>query len=985
MSSRLRIIPLIITLLFAVPLAAQERIRVSGTVFDENGLTLIGASVQEDGTPNGAITDLDGNYTITARAGGNLTFSYIGYDPQTFPVPSDGKLDVTLRPDANVLSEIVVIGYGVQRKTDLTGSVSSVSKEDFNDGMISSPEQLINGKVSGLQIVNYGGSPSAGSQIRIRGGASLNASNDPLIVLDGVPMEVGGSVSGGGNFLALINPNDIESITVLKDAASTAIYGSRASNGVIIITTRKGADTKQRPRISFTTTNGLHTPTKSADMVSREQMIDLVNTFGNDAQKALMDPSVSTDWSKLIFKPAFGTDNSLSVSGNIAQVLPYRVSAGYNNQNGILTTDNSTRYTGSLTLSPTLRDNHLKIVLNGKGTYTTNRFANQSAIWGASTHNPTIPVYSGDDAFLGFYEAIDKNGKPVNGATGNPLGLIEGRDDTSKVYRVIGSFDADYSVHFLPELHLHATLGYDYSNGRGHVYVPSDAYQNFDTGGLDYDYGPQENFNRLATFYLNYNKYFDSIKSNFDLTAGYDYQFWRYWSPEFASYNARDPKELQSTSGASDQRHVLVSWYSRFNYSYASKYLLGISFRADGSSRFAPESRWGLFPSVSAAWKISSEDFFEPVKEVMSTAKIRLSYGVTGQQDGISNYGYMPLYTASQPGAYYMFGGVPVQTYRPGSYNADLKWETTKALNAGFDFGLLEDRITGSVDYYIRNTEDLLATVPVAAGTNFDKQLLSNVGNISSTGVEMSINANVLKTKDWNWDVSANATWMKTRITNLRLNAEGASPDTPAGWIDSHYVQVLSEHYAPYSFFVYKQVYDAETLRPIEGLYADLSNDGVIDSRDLYHHHSPAPDWMLGLSTSVQWKKLTVSTTLRANIGNYLFNGMAMNTGAWETVSYNTFQVNKVHSSFLETNFRTRQYESDYYVENASFLKMDNLQVSYNFGQVTKWFSLNLSAMVQNVFTLTGYTGVDPECSGGIDMSVYPRPRIFSLTVGLDF
>ena len=979
-----KIFTVFLPLLAAMPLWAQ--VRVSGTVSDENGIPLIAASVMEDGTSNGTVTDIDGNYSITAKAGGTLTIGYIGYASQTVTVPlADGTLNITLLPDANVLSETIVIGYGVQRKTDLTGSVSSVSQKDFNDGMISSPEQLINGKVSGVQIVSGGGSPTAGSTIRIRGGASLNASNDPLIVLDGVPMEVGGSVSGSGNFLSLVNPNDIESITILKDAASTSIFGSRASNGVIIITTRKGAATKSRPRISFTSTNGLQSPTKSADMVSRDEMIDLVNVFGNDAQKALMNPAVSTDWNKLIFRNAFSTDNSLSVSGNIGAFLPYRVSAGYSNQNGILKTDNATRYTGSVTLSPSFFENHLKLVLNGKGTLSSNRFANQSAIWGGSTHNPTVPVYSAGTDFLGFYEAIDNNGKPVNGATGNPLGLIEGRTDTSKVYRLIGSFDADYSAHFLPELHLHATLGYDYSNGRGHIYVPKEAYQNFDTGGLDYDYGPQENFNRLATIYLNYNKYFESIKSSVDFTAGYDYQFWRYWSPAFTSYNARDPREVQSTSAANDQRHVLVSWYARLNYSYASKYLLGASFRADGSSRFSPKSRWGVFPSLSAAWKISEEDFFSGIKGVMSTAKARLSYGVTGQQDGIANYSYMPLYTASQAGAYYMFGGVPVQTFRPASYNADLKWETTKAFNAGFDFGFLEDRITGSVDYYVRNTQDLLATVPVAAGTNFDKQLLTNVGNIRSTGVEMTLNASVIDTKDWSWDISANATWMKTAITNLRLNKEGDAPDTPAGWIDSHFVQVLSEGYAPYSFYVYKQIYDAESGKPIEGLYADLNGDGQINSYDLYHHHSPAPDWMLGLTTSVRWKKLSVSTTLRANIGNYLFNGMAMNTGAWETVSYNSFQVNKVHSSFLDSNFSKRQYESDYYVENASFLKMDNLQVSYDFGQIAPWCRLNLSAMVQNVFTITRYTGVDPECAGGIDMSVYPRPRIFSLTVGLEF
>ena len=985
MLHQFKIIPVLAALLLALPLAAQDKVKVTGTVYDETGATLVGASVVEDGTMNGTETDLDGQFSLVAAPGGSITVGFLGYVSQTLAVPQGGSaLSVTLLPDANVLAETVVIGYGVQRKTDLTGSVSSVGSDQFNEGMISSPEQLINGRVSGVQITSGGGSPTAGSTIRIRGGASLNASNDPLIVLDGVPMEVGGSVSGGGGFLSLINPNDIENITILKDAASTAIYGSRASNGVIIITTRKGSMAKSRPKISFTSTNGIQTPTKSADMATRDEMIELVNTFGRDYQKALMNPDVSTDWNSLIFRPAFTTDNSLSVSGNMGEVLPYRISAGYSNQDGILKTDNSTRYTGSITLSPSLLDNHLKLVMNAKGTMTNNRFANQDAIWGGSTHNPTVPVYSGEDAFMGYYEAIDNNGKPVNGATGNPLGLLETYKSTSKVYRMIGSFDADYKMHFLPELHLHATLGYDYSRGSGHVYVPKEAFRNYDTGGQDYDYGPQENFNRLATVYLNYNKYFESAKSNVDITAGYDYQFWRAYSPEFTLYNAREPKEIQSTSAASDQRHALVSWYARLNYSYASKYLLSLSMRADGSSRFAPESRWGLFPSVSAAWKISEEDFFAGLKPAFSTAKLRVSYGVTGQQDGIANYSYMPLYTASQSGAYYMFGGAPVQTYRPAAYNEALKWETTKSINAGLDFGFADDRITGSVDYYIRRTEDLLATVPVAAGTNFNREMLTNVGNISSTGVELNLNAAIIDTKDLSWNISANATWMKTVITNLRLNAEGSSPDTPAGWIDSHYVQVLSEGYAPYSFYVYKQIYD-ESGKPIEGLYADLHEDGEINSYDLYHHHSPAPDWMLGLGSSLRWKKLTLSTTLRANIGNYLFNGMAMNTGAWETVSYNSFQVNRVHRSFLTSNFGTRQYESDFYVENASFLKMDNLQLSYDFGQIAPWCRLNLSAIVQNVFTLTGYTGVDPECAGGIDMSVYPRPRIFSLTLGLEF
>lgn len=963
---------------------AQNVRRVTGTVTDDKGETLIGATVKERTHGAGTVTDLDGRFSLDVDGRvSELQISYVGYKTKTVKISSGGPLTVTLESDEHILQEAVVIGYGVQRKSDLTGSVSSVNSKDFNQGVVNSAEALVNGKVSGVQIISSGGSPSAGSTIRIRGGASLNASNDPLIVLDGMPMEVGGSVSGSGNFLSLINPNDIESMTILKDASSTAIYGSRASNGVIIITTKKGTSSV-RPKITFSSTNALQTPTRTADMITREELYRLVRTYGNDSQKSLLNDGVDTDWNKEIFHTAFGTDNNLGISGR-AGAIPYRLSFGASGQNGILRTDNVTRYTGSITLTPMLLDNRLKLNINLKGTCSDNRFANTEAIWSSATHNPCSPVYSGSDAFLGYYEAADANGVPVNGATGNPAGLLDNYHSTSKVYRAIGSFDADYSFRFLPGLHAHLTLGYDGSRGRGHVYVPHEAYQYYNTGGRNYSYGPQRNSNRLFTFYLDYGRYFDRIKSNIEVTAGYDYQAWKYTNAAYTELNDREPAEVQSASAADDQRHVLLSYYARLNYSFNGRYLLTASLRRDGSSRFGRGSRWGSFPSVALGWRMSEEDFFKPLKPVFSTLKLRASYGVTGQQDGIANYGYQPLYTLSQPGACYMFGGRPVATYRPSAYNSGLKWETTKAWNWGLDFGFLGDRITGSIDCYYRRTEDLLATVPVAAGTNFNKQMLSNVGNITGKGVEISLSATPVQTDSWEWSLSGNATWQSNKITNLRLNARSASPHTPAGAIDSHYVQVLSEGYAPYSYYVYKQIYDERTGLPIEGLYADLNGDGKVDSKDLYHHHSPSADWLFGFSTSVRWKRLTLSTSLRASVGNYLYNGMAMNTGAWETMSYNSYQLNRLHASYLDTHFRKRQYESDFYVENASFLKMDNVQLSYNFGKIAKWCSLNASFMVQNVFTLTGYTGVDPECQGGIDMSVYPRPRIYSLTIGLDF
>lgn len=976
---------LLLVVAIAVPqmAMAQDSRIVTGNVTDEAGLPLLGVTVLVPGTSTGTSTDIDGNFSVKVPAGATtLEFSYIGYSRLALPIQGE-TMNVQMTPDTQVMDEVVVIGYGSQKKDDLTGSITAVGEKDFNEGLISSPEQLINGKVAGVQIVSAGGSPTSGSTIRIRGGASLNASNDPLIVLDGVPMEVGGSVSGAGNFLSLINPNDIESMTILKDASSTAIYGSRASNGVIIITTKKGGGDKIK--VSLQTTHSFQTKTKTADMLTRGEFIDMVNRYGTDAQKALLG-TADTDWNDEIFKTAYGTDNNLSVSGRFTRNFPFRVSFGYTNQDGILRTDNSTRYTGNINLSPSFFDDYLKLNLSVKGTWNNSRFAPTETIWNASAMNPTIPVHSGDDMFGGYTEAHPAGTESVvTGAMANPVGEINQRDDKSKVYRFIGNFDIDYKMHFLPELRAHVSLGYDYSHGEGDVYVPAEAYSYFTSGGRDYHYGPQENFNKLLTAYLNYNKEFDAISSTLDVTAGYDYQQWEYKNAAMQELNVAGV--AQSTSAAADEKHGLVSFYGRVNYSYDARYLLTATMRYDGSSRFSEDNRWGAFPSVALAWRISNEKFFKPLNHVMNDLKLRLSWGMTGQQDGIANYSYMPVYTVSQDGAQAIMGGNAYYTYRPEAYNPNLKWETTKAFNVGLDFGFLNNRISGSVDYYNRKTSDLLATVSIPAGINFAREMLTNVGNVKSSGVEIAINATPIETKDWTWSVSANATWLDNEITNLSTNPNSAAKTyTNVGTaFDSYYVQTFTEGAAPYAFYVYKQVYDQETGRPIEGLYADLNGDGVVNGDDRYLYHSPAPDWMLGFSTSVRWKRLTLSTSLRANVGNYVYNGTAMSTGALNTMSYNSYQLNNLHSSFLDTRFTTRQYQSDYYVENASFLKMDNIQLSYNFGQITKWCSLNVSAMVQNVFTITKYSGVDPEVQSGIDSSVYPRPRIYSLTVGLDF
>ena len=965
----------------ASPLWAQSGREVKGQVVDETDMPMIGASVTAKGTSTGVITDLDGNFVLKVPDEvKELQISYVGYTTVTVPIPADGNLFVKLQPNAQVLSDVVVIGYGTTRKSDLTGSVTNVKSDDFNAGLIASPEQLINGKVSGVQIMSNSGSPTAGSTIRIRGGASLTASNDPLIVLDGVPLETGGISGNSGNFLSLINPNDIESMTILKDASSTAIYGSRASNGVIIITTKKGSS--GRLKATFSTTQSIQTQTALTDMLSYDEFVHVVNTQGSAAQQALLG-TARTDWNDEVYRPAYGTDNNLSLSGSIAENFPVRASVGYYVQNGLLDTDKAKRLTGSVSLSPSFFDDHLKLTLNVKGSLNNNRFANTDAIWNAATWNPTLPVYSGLGTFGGYTEATDNVGQLVNGGTVNPVGAIRQYKSTSRVSRFVGNFDVDYKMHFLPELKFHATLGYDYAKGQGEVYVPAEAAQFNTSGGRDYEYGPQKNINRLLTAYLNYSKYFESWKSNVDATVGYDYQYWKTTSPAYDELNTQGVS--QSSIAASDQRHVLLSYYARLNYSFDSRYMLTATVRRDGTSRFSADNRWGTFPSVALGWRVTEEDFLKD-NPVLSNLKLRASYGVTGQQDGIGNYNYLPVYTVSQTGAEAQFGTEYHHTFRPEAYVSDLKWETTTSWNVGFDFGFLDDRITGSFDYYTRQTKDLLATVPSPAGVNFDKSILTNVGNVDSQGIEVSLNATPVKTDNWNWDISFNMTWQKMKVKNLSLVEGGAATNIEAGaWIDGHCVQVLSEGYEPYMFYVYKQLYDEKTGRPVEGAYADLNGDGVINTDDRYRYKSAAPDFIFGLSTSLSYKKWTLSTSLRANVGNYVYNGMAMNTGAWETMSYNTSQLNNLHHSYLETGFQNRQHLSDYYVENGSFLKMDNLSLSYNFGRVCRWFGLSASLLVQNVFCITKYSGADPEVPSGMDASFYPRPRTYSLTLGFDF
>nr|WP_287801400.1 TonB-dependent receptor [Prevotella sp.] len=970
-------------LMGCLQLLAQSRM-IQGEVTDaQNGEPLIGATVMVEGEKSGTVTDFDGNFKLQVTSSAKkVKISYIGYVDKIVEI-SD-RMKVKLESDSQILTDVVVIGYGTARKSDLTGSVATVSSKDFNKGLVSSPEQLINGKVSGVQIMSNSGSASAGSTIRVRGGASLNASNDPLIVLDGVPLEQGGISGNSSNFLSMINPADIESMTVLKDASSTAIYGSRASNGVIIITTKKGQ--QGAVKVNFNTTNSLQTRAQMVDMLSRDDFVNVINQFGTDNQKSLLG-TANTDWNDEVYRTAFGTDNNLSVSGSIDKWLPFRVSVGYYNQSGLVRKDNVERWTGNVVLTPSFFQDHLKLTINAKGTLNNNSFNNSGAVWAAATFNPTLPVYSGNSNYGGYNEALDADGYPVNAGVRNPRGLVDLYDSKSKVSRFIGSMDVDYKVHFLPELKLHATIGADYAKGDGTIYVPAYAAQAFNKdeslSGSDYKYGPQKNENRLLTLYANYAKYFENIKSNVDLTAGYDYQYWKSTTPLYYTLSAAGT--TLSTVKASDYRHVMLSYYGRVNYSFDGKYLLTATVRRDASSRFSKNTRWGTFPSVALGWTLTEEPWLKNQK-VLSNLKLRASYGVTGQQEGIGNYNYLPVYTSSVTGAEALINGQYINTYRPEAYVENLKWETTTSWNFGLDFGFLNGRIGGAIDFYTRKTKDLLASVPTAAGTNFSKTILTNVGNVDSKGIEVSLNATPIQTKDWEWNLSYNFTWQNMKVKNLSLTKGGSQTNVKVGpSIDAYQFQVLSEGYEPYMFYVYHQLYDPETGKPIEGAYADLNHDGEINDADLYRYHSPAPKYIMGLSTSLRYKQLTLGMSFRANIDNYVYNGMGMSTGAWETVSYNNSQLNNLNTSFLKTGFKTRQYLSDYYVENASFLKLDNLSLSYNVGKINKWASLTVSAMVQNVFTITGYSGTDPEVPNGMDNSFYPRPRTYSLSLGLQF
>jgi TonB-linked SusC/RagA family outer membrane protein len=983
-------------LLLAGNVSAQER-TVTGRVTDSAGAGVSNASVVVRGGKSGTQTAADGTFSLKVPSNATgLTISSVGYGLQTVDI-GNGPVNVTLRASNAALSEVVVIAYGTRRRGDLTGSVTAVSAKDFQKGNIASPEQLLVGKVPGMQITSGGGAAGGGSMIRIRGTASLNASNDPLVVIDGIPVE-GNGINGADNLLATINPNDIESISVLKDASASALYGSRASNGVIIVTTKKG--TQGGVKYNFSTQLSAGVVAKTIPVLTGDQIRSIITEqatiSGNNTYKNMLG-TANTDWQREIYRTAIGTDNTISASGTVNKVLPFRASLGYYDQNGILKTDNFKRISGSLNLSPKFFDNHLSVNLSFKASHVINRKAEGGAIGSAAGFDPTKPVRdtSGKD-YGGYYEWLTSGGVPLALATRNPLAQLELTNNKVKVGRQIGNVQFDYKLHFLPDLHVLANVGLDHTKSAGNYINDSTSAQNYLTRGYVIQ-SEQEKMNTLAEVSLFYSKELRSINSRFDVLVGHTYQDFLTKVTNFPAFSQRGRGRLDTIAGsvpvfATDRpRYRLEGYIGRINYTLADKYLLTASIRRDASSKFASDNRVGYFPAAAFAWKIK-QDLFKN-SNVLTDLKLRVGYGLTGQQDGIDYYGYIPKYGySSSTAAQYQLGTSYQPFLGPLAYNPNLKWETTATTNVGLDFSFLRNRISGSIDYYIKKTKDLLSVVNIAPGENFDITQLQNVGNMENKGVEFALNTTPVRNQDFTWDFGFNVTWQQTKITNLLRfqdpNFKGLTTSGISGGTGNN-IGKLTVGYAPYAFFMYQQVYGVDG-KPIEGLYEDIDRDGATagDDGDRYYYKKPAPDVLAGINTQVAYRKWSLGLAGHASFGNYLYNNYASNTGVLNGIQNGIGIISNASTNYLSSRFVTNQYLSDYYIENASFFRLDNINIGYNAGRVFKDKArLRVSASIQNVFVITKYTGLDPEVSGnnGVDNNIYPRPRVFSLGANLEF
>ena len=958
---------------------AWSQTTVTGIVADSSDHSpLVGASVAA-GPAAGTVTDSKGGFTLQVPAGQSLTISSLGYATKTVPVEG-GTMNIMLRPTNTSINEVVVVGYGTIRRKDVTGSIATVTAKDFNKGNLTTLDQLITGKVAGVVVTSNGGAPGSGSTIRIRGASSLGGSNDPLLVIDGVPVDNNG-VSGTPNALDLVNPADIESETILKDASAAAIYGNRASNGVIIITTKKGK-AGGAFHVNFSTLNSVSTRINEVPVLSASQFRSLVMQKGNSSQVKLLgtDSTTSTNWQDQIFTPAFGTDDNLSFSGGVRN-LPYRISLEYDNQAGILKTNTFDRSSIAFNLSPTLLNNHLHVDVNFKGAINNNRFANQGAIGSAIAMDPTKPVHA-NNSLGGYFEWTDTSGAPIQLAPRNPLALLELENNTSTAKRSIGNINLNYSLPFLPDLKADLNAGYDESRSNGSIFIPPYAALDYAQGGYSSSYS-QFRRDEVLDFYLNYVKYFKRIQSHLDLTAGYSYEDY---------YHAVPPQEnksvggtLLSTSLADSAENTLLSYYARMVYSFKDRYILTATIRDDESSRFSPANRKALFPSLAFAWRINEESFLRNSAAV-SELKLRLGYGLTGNQDIGNYYPYLPLYTQSSNVAQYPFGSNSYYTYRAEPYDPNIKWEQTATYNVGLDYGFLNGRINGSIDYYSKLTTNLIVDIPTPQGANLSNHVVTNVGNMTNKGLEFAINAIPVQNRNLTWNLGFNITYNQNQVTKLTKVATDTSAGILTGGIGGgtgNTVQIISVGYPVDAFYVYKQVYD-KNGKPIEGVYDDVNHN---PSNLFYRYKSPNPPVTLGFSTSLDYMRWSFGFTMHGSIGNYMYNNVRAG-GTLNGITSNSSFIANIENDYLQSGFANSQYYSDYYVENASFLRMDNINIGYDFGKVIAHkVSLRVTAMVQNVFVITKYTGLDPEISGaqsgtimgGIDNNVYPRPRIYSI------
>ncbi|HTJ47896.1 MAG TPA: TonB-dependent receptor [Cyclobacteriaceae bacterium] len=960
---------------------AQSRTVTGKVTGADDGTVLPGVNVLEKGTVNGTATDAEGNFSIQVKENAVLVISFVGYAPQEITVGNQSSIAVALLPDIATLNEVVVIGYGSVKKTDATGALAVIDSKVFNKGVVGSPQELLMGKAAGVNITTNGGAPGNASTIRIRGGSSLSASNDPLIVIDGVPIS-NNNLGGSPNILATINPNDIETFTVLKDASATAIYGLRASNGVIIITTKRGG---KGFKINYSATATGYTAPRKVDVYSGNEFRALVNQqYANNPNALALLGNANTDWQKEIYhKVAVGQDHNLSVTGT-ALKTPYRVSVGYNNTDGILKTYNFQRTTASIGLDPSLFHDKLKVSINVKGLYNHNNFADQSAIGDAIRFDPTKPVRDGNTAFRGYYSWVDGNGNANALAPANPVAKLNLTDNTSIVQRSIGNIKLDYALPLVKQLKATLNLGYDYTDTKGHNNVPDGTQWTTTSGGGRFNPYSSKAKNQLLDFYLTYNKEI-SASSKLEVVGGYSWSHF-YKEGGDSTMNAKGEGKA-SLVNVYKSEYYLVSLFGRLNYSFKDKYLLTATVRDDATSRFSSNNRFGIFPAVGLGWKIKQEEFLKNVNFI-SDLKLRASYGVTGQQDITDNdYPYIATYTISDPQAQYMFGNKYYPTLRPDAYNEKIKWETTKTYNIGLDFGFMQNKITASLDVYDRKSYDLISYVPPAAVSNFGSSVISNIGNITNRGIELNISTDIISTDNMQWTVGYNVTYNRNEVKKLTLNNDpkfylplGNVGNTTAGTIQAQKVG-----YPRSSFYAYQQVYSADG-KPVEDVYVDRNNDGVVNVSDLYIYKKPDPTVYMGINSRLTYKSFDFAFSGRASFGNYVYNNVAASS-TYSSI-YNVGILSNMSKLADKTKFTTASNTrfSDYYIENAAFFRMDNINMGYTFKNVyADRLNIRIGAGVQNAFVITKYSGIDPEISNGIDNNFFPRTRSFFLNVNCQF